>query len=161
MEAGLHMSTDWPYDTGTSELGDRPDERLPKRAAGREHPPLQAPAAPVNIRARRATTTAPAGSLAGGQAVTDQPQPVRYWARQANVKSCWMCGIRLSAEQMVADGGSACPDLRWYCRDTRACTERWTSRPTRPGATGEGTAGTPQTPGGQATGGDAARPVAV
>jgi hypothetical protein len=42
-----------------------------------------------------------------------------------------MCGIRLSADQMVADGGSACLDLRWYCRDTWACTERWTSRPAR------------------------------
>ena len=155
------MSTDWPYDTGTSELGDRPDERLPKRAAGREHPPLQAPAAPVNIHARHTTATAAAGTLAGGYAVTDQPQPVRYWARQASVKSCWMCGIRLPAEQMVADGGSACLDLRWYCRDTRACTERWTSRPARPATTGEGTAGPPQTPGKQATGAGAARSVPV
>ena len=47
------------------------------------------------------------------------------------VRSCWMCGIRLSAEHLVADGGSACADVRWYCLDTRACTERWTSR--RPG----------------------------
>jgi hypothetical protein len=155
------MSTNWPYDAGASEIGDRPDERLPQRAAGREHPPLQAPAAPVNIHARRATTAAPAGILAGGQAVADQPQPVRYWARQANVKSCWMCGTRLPAEQLVADGGSACPDLRWYCRDTRACTERWTSRRARPATTGERTAGTPQTPGEQATGADADRPVAV
>jgi hypothetical protein len=155
------MSTNWPYDAGASEIGDRPDERLPQRAAGREHPPLQAPAAPVNIHARRATTAAPAGILAGGQAVADQPQPVRYWARQANVKSCWMCGTRLPAEQLVADGGSACPDLRWYCRDTRTCTERWTSRRARPATTGERTAGTPQTPGEQATGADADRPVAV
>jgi hypothetical protein len=114
----------------------------------------------VNIHARRATATAPAGTLAGGQAVTDQPQPVRYWAQRANIKSCWMCGIRLPAHQMVADGGSACLDLRWYCLDTRACTERWTSRPAQ-AATGEGTAGTPATPGEQVTGTDAARPVAV
>jgi len=49
------------------------------------------------------------------------------------VGSCWMCGIRLSADQMMADGGSACDDVRWYCRDTRACTERWTARAIRPG----------------------------
>jgi hypothetical protein len=33
---------------------------------------------------------------------------------------------------MVADGGSACADLRWYCLDMRGCTERWTSRSARP-----------------------------
>jgi hypothetical protein len=45
------------------------------------------------------------------------------------VQSCWMCGIRSSTDQMVADGGSACTDVRWYCLDRRGCTERWTSRP--------------------------------
>lgn len=44
------------------------------------------------------------------------------------VQSCWLCGTRLPAREMVSDGGSACPDLRWYCADTRRCTERWTSR---------------------------------
>jgi hypothetical protein len=55
-------------------------------------------------------------------------------ANQA-VQSCWLCGTRLPAREMVADGGSACADLRWYCADTRRCTERWTSRwATGPGA---------------------------
>jgi hypothetical protein len=53
-------------------------------------------------------------------------------APSAAVRSCWICGIRLPAEQMVADGGSACADIRWYCRDMRGCTERWTSRPAMP-----------------------------
>lgn len=44
------------------------------------------------------------------------------------VQSCWLCGTRLPAREMVADGGNACADLRWYCADTRRCTERWTSR---------------------------------
>jgi hypothetical protein len=48
-------------------------------------------------------------------------------ARSA-VESCWMCGIRLSTEWLMPDGGRACADIRWYCRDARACTERWTSR---------------------------------
>jgi hypothetical protein len=77
------------------------------------------------------------------------------------VKSCWMCGIRLSADQMVADGGSTCPDLRWYCRDTWACTERWTWRLARSAAIDQGAAEEPKTPGEQATGADAARPVPV
>jgi hypothetical protein len=155
------MTTGWPYDAGASEIGDRPGERLPKRAAGQGQPRFETLTAPVNVTAPRATTTARAGTLPGEQAVPDQPRPVQYWARQASAKPCWMCGIRLSAEQMVADDGSACPDLRWYCRDTRACTERWTSRPARPATIGEGAAETPETPGEQATGADAARPVPV
>ena len=39
---------------------------------------------------------------------------------------CWMCGIRLPTALLVPDGGSACADVRWYCRDLRACTGRWT-----------------------------------
>ena len=60
--------------------------------------------------------------------MTDQQRLAPSRAERATVTSCWMCGIRLSADQMVADGGSACLDLHWYCRDVRACTERWNSR---------------------------------
>ena len=62
-------------------------------------------------------------------------------AGPAVVKPCWMCGVRLPVGQMVADGTtSACTDVRWYCRDTRGCTERWTTRPARPAESGQGTA---------------------
>ena len=47
-------------------------------------------------------------------------------ARRATAVSCWLCGIPLPQDQMMPDGGSACDDIRWYCQDTRACTERWT-----------------------------------
>jgi hypothetical protein len=155
------METGWPYEAGASETGDRPDDQLADPAAGPEHQPSGAPAAPVNVPAPRAGTTARGGSFPAEQAMTGQLRPVAYWAGQANAKSCWMCGIRLPADQMVADGGSACPDLRWYCQDTWACTERWTSRPARPAAIGEGTAETPQAPGEQAAGAEAARPVSA
>ena len=46
--------------------------------------------------------------------------------RRAAIVSCWMCGTRLHHSQMMPDGGSACDDIRWYCQDIRACTERWT-----------------------------------
>jgi hypothetical protein len=46
---------------------------------------------------------------------------------RAAVVSCWLCGIRLQQYHMVPDGGRACGDIRWYCQDTRACTERWIS----------------------------------
>jgi hypothetical protein len=60
---------------------------------------------------------------------------------------------------MVADGGSACLDLRWYCLDTLGCTERWTSRSVRSAAIRQATAETPKAPGKQATGADVAQPV--
>jgi hypothetical protein len=71
-----------------------------------------------------------------------------------------MCGMRLPADQMVADGGGACLDLRWYCRDTWACTERWTWRSARP-AVGQGRAEAPKTSGEQPADTDVARPVRV
>jgi hypothetical protein len=46
---------------------------------------------------------------------------------RGTVVSCWMCGIRLHQEEMVPDGSTACVDVRWYCQDSEACTERWTS----------------------------------
>lgn len=48
-------------------------------------------------------------------------------ARHAAIVSCWLCGSSLHQSHMVPDGGSRCADVRWYCRDVRACTERWTS----------------------------------
>ena len=74
---------------------------------------------------------------------------------QALVRCCWMCGIRLSADQMVADGGSACSDLRWYCRDTWACTARWTSHPAGLTAARRSTAEPSDTRGERAGAGDA------
>ena len=46
-------------------------------------------------------------------------------ARHGDVVTCWMCGIRLNLDQMVPDGTGACRDVRWYCQDAAACTERW------------------------------------
>lgn len=57
-------------------------------------------------------------------------------ARRAAIVSCWLCGIRLHQNQMVPDGDSACRDIRWYCQDTRACSERWTSAPRQHPAAG-------------------------
>ncbi len=74
------------------------------------------------------------------------------------VRCCWMCGIRLSAAYMVADGGSACADVRWYCLDTRGCTERWTSQRARAADIHQGTAETWRPRGRQLAGPGAARP---
>jgi hypothetical protein len=152
------METGWPYDAGMSEIGDWPDEQVADPATARWQPSHEAPAAPVNVPAPRARTAARAESVPGELAMTDQRRP--SWAEPAPVRSCWLCGIRLSADQMVADGGGACHDLRWYCRDTWACTERWTARSARPSLIGQDTE-TPTTRAGQATRTHVARPVPV
>jgi hypothetical protein len=46
---------------------------------------------------------------------------------------CSLCGIALPVELMVPDGGRACADIRWYCKDAKSCTERWTARLPRTG----------------------------
>ena len=95
-------------------LGDSTAERLADRTATAGSP------------AARAATARPVG-LRGEQVMTNREDPALFGAASAQVKSCWMCGIRLPASQMVADGGSACHDVRWYCSDMWACTQRWTS----------------------------------
>lgn len=60
------------------------------------------------------------------------------------VETCWLCGTRLPADHMVADGGSACSDVRWYCVDTRSCTERWTARWAQPSGLRPGNGANPR-----------------
>jgi hypothetical protein len=40
---------------------------------------------------------------------------------------CSLCGIALPTGLLVPDGGQACADVRWYCKDAKSCTERWTA----------------------------------
>jgi hypothetical protein len=49
--------------------------------------------------------------------------------RQPQSAQCSLCGIALPTGLMVPDGGQACVDIRWYCKDAKSCTERWTARP--------------------------------
>ena len=48
--------------------------------------------------------------------------------RQSQSAQCSLCGIALPIGMMVPDGGQACADIRWYCKDAKSCTERWTAR---------------------------------
>jgi|SRR5579862_341923 len=61
------------------------------------------------------------------------PAPAqRDQLRPLEVAQCAMCGIALPLGLLVPDGGQGCADIRWYCKDARSCTERWTSeRPPR------------------------------
>jgi hypothetical protein len=47
--------------------------------------------------------------------------------RQLPSAQCSLCGIALPTGLMVPDGGQACADVRWYCKDAKSCTERWTA----------------------------------
>ena len=52
--------------------------------------------------------------------------------RPLEVAQCSLCGIARPLGLLVPDGGQACADIRWYCRDAKSCTERWTTaRPTQ------------------------------
>jgi hypothetical protein len=44
------------------------------------------------------------------------------------IATCSLCGLELPLGLMVPDGGEACADLRWYCKDAQSCTQRWTVR---------------------------------
>jgi hypothetical protein len=78
--------------------------------------------------------------------MTDQQGLVPAPRDAARATTCWMCGIRLDPGQMMADGGSACADLRCYCLDIRGCTERWTSRSAEPTDLGQEAAETAEGP---------------
>lgn len=127
-------------------VGDSTAERLADRTATVGRP-----------TAREEATARPVG-LRGEQVTTNGQDPALFGAASAQVRSCWMCGIRLPASQMMADGGSACHDVRWYCRDTWGCTRRWTSRPARPAANRLGAAEPAETPGERSAGLVAASP---
>jgi hypothetical protein len=55
-------------------------------------------------------------------------QPRRGGRRALPSARCALCGTELPLGLMIPDGGQACADLRWYCKDAEACTQRWTSR---------------------------------
>lgn len=78
----------------------------------------------------------PATALGAELRQADGPPAPRF----TGTHSCWLCGIQLPATSMLADGGPACADIRWYCADTLACTGRWT-RPQRGPGPASGPAG--------------------
>jgi hypothetical protein len=47
--------------------------------------------------------------------------------RPLEVAQCSLCGIAVPLGLLVPDGGPACADIHWYCKDARSCTERWTA----------------------------------
>jgi hypothetical protein len=103
-------------------VGNLFEERLAGRTATMDGP------------ASRAENATRAAGLRGEQVMGNRQDPASFEGESAQIRSCWMCGIRLPVRQLMADGGDACADVRWYCRDTWGCTRRWTSHPARPAA---------------------------
>jgi hypothetical protein len=130
-------------------IGDWTEERLADRAG----PAVRGPAVGAE--------TTPRAGLRGERVMPHRPHPAPPGVEPVPVRTCWMCGIRLPAEQMMPDGGSACPDLRWYCRDTWGCTGRWTTHSARLAAIRPDPAGASQSSGGPVAGQGATRAVAV
>jgi hypothetical protein len=67
-------------------------------------------------------------------APTERPgavQPSRL--RALEVAQCSLCDITLPLGLLIPDGGHACADVRWYCKDSMSCTKRWTAPTERPG----------------------------
>ena len=61
-------------------------------------------------------------------APAEPPEPAQHdRPRPLEVAQCSMCGVALPLGLLVPDGGDACGDVRWYCKDARSCTERWTT----------------------------------
>jgi hypothetical protein len=68
----------------------------------------------------------PAGRrLAVADPVTAGPGDNRL--RPLEVAECSMCGVERPLGLLVPDGGAACTDVHWYCKDVKSCTERWTA----------------------------------
>lgn len=53
-------------------------------------------------------------------------------SRALQVARCSLCGLERPVGLMVPDGGEACDDVRWYCKDAQSCTQRWTSHAAEP-----------------------------
>jgi hypothetical protein len=62
--------------------------------------------------------------MAGESSAAAQREDLR---RSLQAAQCSLCGTLLPVGLMVPDGGQACADIRWYCKDARSCTERWTA----------------------------------
>ncbi len=61
-------------------------------------------------------------------ALVETPAPAQGdELRPLEVAQCSLCGIALPLGLLVPDGGQGCADIRWYCKDAKSCTERWTT----------------------------------
>jgi hypothetical protein len=75
------------------------------------------------VRNPEPVPTSPRLAVVNGAA----PEPGDNRLRPLEVDECSMCGVTLPLGLLVPDGSPACADIRWYCKDVKSCTERWTT----------------------------------
>jgi hypothetical protein len=80
--------------------------------------PIDISAAPASERGYDHHAAAPPPNALGSLGEPPAVHPSRR-------ETCWLCGQVNMTYQLLPDGGDGCDDVRWYCLDTRACTERW------------------------------------
>jgi len=109
------------------------------RALARPEEPEEAATAPAAVITDPETgpdqlASTPAPAPAQLPAPVQLPAPAqlptatpRNRPRPLEVAQCSMCGIALPLALMIPDGGQACADIRWYCKDAMSCTQRWTT----------------------------------
>ena len=131
-----------PSGDGHAEPDGTDDSRLEAPAQAGTY--AEAPAETAMTQAAGMTQAAPMTQAAGTTAnpetrpdlvpvtpgpASAKPQmlPQRNRPRPLEVARCSMCGITLPLALMVPDGGQACTDIRWYCKDAMSCTTRWTT----------------------------------
>jgi hypothetical protein len=91
-------------------------------------------------------------------ALAEPPAPAQHGQlRPLAVAQCSMCGIALPLGLLVPDGGEACADIRWYCKDARSCTDRWTTAGPRTRALTQAVPGSALADAGEAAQGEAAQ----
>jgi hypothetical protein len=89
-------------------------------------------------------------------ALAEPPAPAqRGQLRPLEVAQCSLCGIALPLGLLVPDGHEACADIRWYCKDARSCTDRWTTARPRARALTQAVPGHAVAGGGEAAPGEA------
>jgi hypothetical protein len=114
--------TDEPWPEAHAQAGTR------ARADARAEAPGEAAVTPT------AVTTTCVETGPDQLAITPDPAPAKpptatqhNQPRPLEVAQCSMCGIALPLGLLVPDGGQACADIRWYCKDAMSCTKRWTT----------------------------------
>jgi hypothetical protein len=60
-------------------------------------------------------------------AVPPSPTPGDHRLRPLDVDVCSLCGVARPLGLLVPDGKPESADVRWYCKDVKSCTERWTA----------------------------------
>ena len=97
-------------------------------ADARAEAPREAAMPPAAVMTTRPETGPDQLAVTPGPAPTKPPTATqRNQPRPLEVAQCSMCGIALPLGLLVPDGGQACADIHWYCKDAMSCTKRWTT----------------------------------